>query len=137
MTQPCSGLPGDRVRDDQVLVDAADGRIRDHAGPLPGPRSPASRVSWTAVQVARERCEGHGLCIYAAPAVFDLDADGYASVLVDVVAADQLGDVRRAIESCPASAIALVPAGTAADAGATDAADSASAHPDAITVSPA
>lgn len=67
------------------------------------------------VWVDRERCEGHGLCVFTAPAVFDLDEDGYSSVVVDAIPADQMDGVLRAIASCPAGALAMRSAGLAAD----------------------
>lgn len=60
------------------------------------------------IEVDLESCIGAGLCVMAAPDVFDQDpADGRVVVLVDDPAADQLSMVREAVGLCPTAAIAL------------------------------
>ncbi|WP_432487946.1 ferredoxin [Kineococcus sp. SYSU DK018] len=53
------------------------------------------------------RCEGHGLCVFAAPEVFDLNDDG--RLLYDPHPPETLrGAVEDAVRSCPAGAIRLM-----------------------------
>lgn len=53
------------------------------------------------------RCQGHGQCVMMAPDVFDLDDDGYVTVLVDEVPEDAAKGVRVAVEACPEQALAV------------------------------
>ena len=60
------------------------------------------------IQVDLESCIGAGLCVMAAPGVFDQDpADGRVIVLVDEPTADQLPAVRDAVGLCPTAVLAL------------------------------
>jgi ferredoxin len=60
------------------------------------------------IQVELESCIGAGLCVMAAPEIFDQDpADGRVIVLVDEPAADQLPAVREAVGLCPTSVLAI------------------------------
>lgn len=59
------------------------------------------------VQVDRERCVGSGVCESLAPEVFEIDDDGVLQVLREDPAADQLDEVRDAVQSCPARALTL------------------------------
>jgi len=60
------------------------------------------------IQADLESCIGAGLCVMAAPELFDQDpADGRVIVLVDEPAADQLSAVREAVGLCPTAALAL------------------------------
>lgn len=60
------------------------------------------------IEVDLESCIGAGLCVMAAPEVFDQDpADGRVVVLVDDPAADQLPAVREAVGLCPTAVLAL------------------------------
>lgn len=55
-----------------------------------------------------EACIGAGLCVMAAPGVFDQDpADGRVVVLVDEPDADQMPAVREAVGLCPTAVLAL------------------------------
>ena len=60
------------------------------------------------IEVDRTRCEGHGLCVYEAQEVFDLDDEGVL-VLLDPTPPDTL---RAAVEgargTCPTAAISIV-----------------------------
>ncbi len=57
------------------------------------------------VTVDRARCAGHGVCLIHAPAIFDLDDDGF-SVVLDPIPRDVTA-ARRAEENCPEQAIHL------------------------------
>jgi ferredoxin len=60
------------------------------------------------VWVDPERCQGHTLCAMIAPDAFELsDIDGSSSAVSEVVADDQLDQVREAARSCPEQAIVL------------------------------
>ncbi len=60
------------------------------------------------IQVDLESCIGAGLCVMAAPDVFDQNpADGRVIVLVDDPAPDQLDAVREAVGLCPTAVLAL------------------------------
>jgi ferredoxin len=60
------------------------------------------------IEVDLESCIGAGLCVMAAPDVFDQDpGDGRVVVLVDEPAADQLPAVREAVGLCPTAVLAL------------------------------
>lgn len=60
------------------------------------------------VQVNEDMCEGHGKCQNAAPAVFRLRGDDVSEVIVDVVPAEEVERVERAIRLCPRQAIKWV-----------------------------
>lgn len=60
------------------------------------------------IEVDLESCIGAGLCVMAAPDVFDQDpADGRVVVLVDAPDPDQMASVREAIGLCPTAVLAL------------------------------
>ena len=59
------------------------------------------------VRIDNDLCAGFGICVGIAPEVFQLHADGYATVLVSDVPADLEDLVRRAASQCPAQAIVL------------------------------
>lgn len=61
----------------------------------------------TTVEIDRDRCEGHGLCEQAAPAVFRLDDEGELEILPfdDSHATKQR--VAAAVRSCPVAALQL------------------------------
>ena len=60
------------------------------------------------VWVDPERCQGHTLCAMIAPDAFELsDIDGSSSAVNELVADDQLDQVREAAHSCPEQAIVL------------------------------
>jgi len=54
-----------------------------------------------------DRCEGHGLCAEAAPAIFEVDDDGELVHRFDGVdlPADLVDPAKRAIDSCPVAAL--------------------------------
>lgn len=57
--------------------------------------------------VDQPACKGHGLCFFGWPELFDLDDEGIAVALVDVVPARQLDEARKAVAACPERAISL------------------------------
>jgi ferredoxin len=57
------------------------------------------------ILIDRDRCEGHGQCVAAAPAVFDLDDDGIAILRTSEPIAEGL--LRRAAEVCPVAALTV------------------------------
>lgn len=58
------------------------------------------------IHADHDRCEGHGLCVERAPAVFDLDDAGDLVLLTDGdVPADQEQAASRAVDACPVAAL--------------------------------
>ena len=58
------------------------------------------------VFVDLDRCEGHGMCVLAAPEVFDLDDEGLLHY--DPAPPEELrAAVQDAVRSCPVAAISL------------------------------
>ncbi|GAA2976154.1 ferredoxin [Microbacterium terrae] len=61
------------------------------------------------VEFDEPRCVSSGLCVMAAPDVFDQrDDDGVAIVLIEEPGDDLIDDVREAVTICPAAALRLV-----------------------------
>ncbi|WP_420714049.1 ferredoxin [Gordonia sp. SL306] len=52
-------------------------------------------------------CESNGLCVGAAPEVFDLDDDDNLHLLRDTVTPEIEEEVRDAVRQCPRRAISL------------------------------
>lgn len=59
------------------------------------------------IRVDRELCEGNSVCVALAPALFDLDDDNMAVLLVENPAAEAMAEAERAANGCPREAIAL------------------------------
>lgn len=60
------------------------------------------------IEVNRERCVGAGMCVLAAPAVFDQsDEDGRVVVLDVSLSPDNLDPVRDAVTLCPSQALSI------------------------------
>lgn len=60
------------------------------------------------VNVNWERCIHSGMCLSAAPTVFDIDDDGHMLLLHGAdVAVEELDGVEAAIACCPAEALSL------------------------------
>jgi ferredoxin len=61
------------------------------------------------VTADREACMGSGMCVRAAPEVFDQDpVDGQVVVLVAEVAPEAADRVQEAVDQCPVAALSLV-----------------------------
>jgi ferredoxin len=54
-----------------------------------------------------DRCQGHARCWEICPEVFDLDDEGHASVIVDVVPLELEDKARQAVINCPERAISV------------------------------
>ncbi len=59
------------------------------------------------VHVLEDRCEGHGLCEEAAPAVFELDDDGVAHVLHDPIPDALRRHAEAGVRVCPVAALTI------------------------------
>lgn len=59
------------------------------------------------VEVDYDVCEGHGMCEAMAPDFFELEDDDMLTVRRAEVPDDRAGEVRAAVESCPAQALRL------------------------------
>ena len=60
------------------------------------------------IRVDPDRCEGHGKCATAAPAIFDLGDDDLSHVLVDEIPESQRENVKTAARLCPRQAIEII-----------------------------
>jgi ferredoxin len=58
------------------------------------------------VEVDDNLCQGHGLCTFTAPEIFDIDDSGHA-VIVGVITPELEDAVEAAAESCPERAISI------------------------------
>ncbi len=61
----------------------------------------------TRVTVDEARCEGHGLCQDSAPAVFELNDEGIAVVLVDPVPDALTRQAEAGVRVCPVAALTI------------------------------
>jgi len=59
------------------------------------------------VAVDRDLCEANGVCAALVPDVFDLDDDDYLHIRVAEVPGAMADAVRRAVASCPKTALSL------------------------------
>jgi ferredoxin len=59
------------------------------------------------IEADRDRCTGAGMCVLAAPALFDQDDDGLVVVLDAAPGPDHATAARNAVTTCPASALGL------------------------------
>lgn len=59
------------------------------------------------IEIARERCTGHGRCYALAPELFDADDDGYGTVVEPVVGDSRSEDALAAEGTCPEQAITV------------------------------
>jgi ferredoxin len=57
------------------------------------------------ILIDRDRCEGHGQCVAAAPDVVDLDDDGIAILRTSESIAEDL--LKRAADVCPVAALTV------------------------------
>lgn len=53
-------------------------------------------------------CQGHNVCTFSAPKVFEADDDGYAHVIDPDVASELRESARIAALNCPEGAITIV-----------------------------
>ena len=60
------------------------------------------------ITVDFDRCQSNGLCMTAAPEVFEVRDDGYLYVLIDEPAESLRQAVEEAARLCPTQAISLV-----------------------------
>ena len=59
------------------------------------------------VIVARDLCQNHGQCVFAAPQVFELDEEGELVVLDDEPDESLRAAVEEAADVCPTQAITI------------------------------
>ena len=60
------------------------------------------------IRVDYDRCESHGLCMEAAPDVFEVRDDDFMYVLQENPADSQRAAVELAITNCPKQALSLL-----------------------------
>ncbi|MGW1545850.1 ferredoxin [Streptomyces sp. NPDC002346] len=61
----------------------------------------------TKAVIDTDKCVGHGQCAMMAPDVFDLDAEGYARVVVADITDGLRRDAETAAMACPEQAIRI------------------------------
>lgn len=100
----------------EAALDAAQDRPhprpRGAAADLPGchPRDRrARRGRAMKLELDTDACQGHARCLALAPDLFDLDATGYAVLLVATVPPGLEAAAREAAAACPERAIVLEP----------------------------
>ncbi|SEA60231.1 MULTISPECIES: ferredoxin [unclassified Mycobacterium] len=59
------------------------------------------------ITVDRQRCASIGLCESVAPDLFQVDDDGVLRLVREDVSADELAQVRIAVDDCPTCALSL------------------------------
>ncbi|MFN8196239.1 MAG: ferredoxin [Nocardioidaceae bacterium] len=59
------------------------------------------------VKVDFDRCESNAVCEGLAPQVFEIDDDDYLQLKKEEIGPEDVDAVRRAVHSCPMSAITL------------------------------
>ncbi|MGI6297605.1 MAG: ferredoxin [Saccharofermentanales bacterium] len=57
--------------------------------------------------VDRDTCIGCGLCAEICPAVFEMDDEELACVIVDVIPEEEEANAQEAADSCPVAAITI------------------------------
>lgn len=61
------------------------------------------------IDVNRDRCAGHGQCLLAAPAVFDVDELAHEVIVLDPEPVEaHRAAVKRAVSMCPMGALEIV-----------------------------
>jgi ferredoxin len=61
------------------------------------------------IEVDLDRCAGHGQCLLAAPAVFDVDENAHQVIVLDPEPPEDLrAAVQRAVSMCPMGALEVV-----------------------------
>jgi ferredoxin len=59
------------------------------------------------LSIDSSRCQGHGRCAMASAELFEIDDDGYGTVLIPEPGPEYAGEARLAIDNCPEQAISL------------------------------
>jgi ferredoxin len=59
------------------------------------------------VRVDADLCQGHGVCVSEAPAVFQLEDDGPVTILLESPPAELRAKIADALRYCPTGAISL------------------------------
>ena len=59
------------------------------------------------VVVDLSKCDLHGLCVEAAPEVFEIDDNGVLKVLIEAPPEDLRAKVEKAARECPTGAITI------------------------------
>lgn len=61
------------------------------------------------IEVDAHRCEGHGLCLQAAPRVLHHNENAEVVIDVEVLMGDALAQAEAAVRICPVAALRLTP----------------------------
>ena len=81
------------------------------ADALPGttcPHAQAAASGRVRIEIDRQLCQGHAMCMGEAPELFQVDAGGEVSILQDEPGPELLAKARAARRHCPNSAIRLL-----------------------------
>ncbi|MDP9026791.1 MAG: ferredoxin [Actinomycetota bacterium] len=62
----------------------------------------------SSVQIDLTRCEGHGLCEIAAPAVYRLNDDGQVELVADELTPELVAAAEAGARLCPVNALRVV-----------------------------
>lgn len=60
------------------------------------------------IEVDSHRCEGHGLCLQAAPQVLHHNANAEVMIDVEHLSGDALAQAQAAVRVCPVAALRIV-----------------------------
>jgi ferredoxin len=60
------------------------------------------------IELDRDRCEGHGQCVSAAPRIFELDDDGELRVLEPEVIPQLAAEAQAGADVCPVRALQIL-----------------------------
>ncbi|MET0455771.1 MAG: ferredoxin [Mycobacterium sp.] len=60
------------------------------------------------IELDRDRCEGHGQCVSAAPGIFELDDDGELKVLEPEVSPKLAAEAHAGADVCPVRALQIL-----------------------------
>lgn len=60
------------------------------------------------IEIDREACEGHGMCEQTAPAVYEVDEDGYVRLRQPDLGAELEASAEAGARVCPVAALTVV-----------------------------
>lgn len=59
------------------------------------------------IDINRAACEGHGLCEQTAPAVYELDEEGYVRLKIDPITPEYNAAAESGARVCPVAALSV------------------------------
>lgn len=79
----------------------------DTSAARPGAQGRGATAGMMKLELDRPRCEGHGLCEEAAPALMHLDDDGELVIDTEDIAELDAASAKAAVRVCPVAALRL------------------------------